>query len=396
MIPATRDEAVAAGLQNAKDVGGREVVNGIVAVDTPALGREVQVGKHGLRHGLNGKEERQRLNRLANAHIGELLKKAVLVDGWTDQENPKAHINALCAVLNTKEGNALVSILAKDNTWDKRTVIESVSVTSLYSVNAKAEPLTRPYERPQTGSASDTFTVAYLRERWQERFGKDLAKKRAEHELKAVRKRYEGTDQWMKAPNGGRRSWPSGSGCRCARPASRHGSATGRTTPKPSTPSSSTKTANPASSGTTPPPPTSEPSTPPEAEPPWTSRAPTSPPTAKTPPDTDRTPIPSSSPSNTQPTKPPPMPASPQAPPPTPAPSARRNSATKATTASSSKTATTTPASPRSSSSTRASSSPPPTTAASSTPPTRTSAPPSEEDTSTIGVCGRRMPSTGA
>ena len=162
----------------------------------------MQVGKHGLRHGLNGKEERQRLNRLANAHIGELLKKAVLVDGWTDQENPKAHINALCAVLNTKEGNALVSILAKDNTWDKRTVIESVSVTSLYSVNAKAEPLTRPYERPQTGSASDTFTVAYLRERWQERFGKDLAKKRAEHELKAVRKRYEGTDQWMKAPNG--------------------------------------------------------------------------------------------------------------------------------------------------------------------------------------------------
>ncbi len=200
--PATREEAVAAGLQNAKDVGGREVVNGIVAVDTPALGREVQVGKHGLRHGLNGKEERQRLNRLANAHIGELLKKAVLVDGWTDQENPKAHINALCAVLNTKEGNALVSILAKDNTWDKRTVIESVSVTSLYSVNAKAEPLTRPYERPQTGSASDTFTVAYLRERWQERFGRDLAKKRAEHELKAVRKCYKDTDQWMKTPNG--------------------------------------------------------------------------------------------------------------------------------------------------------------------------------------------------
>lgn len=45
--PATREEAVAAGLQNAKDVGGREVGNGIVAVDTPHLDARCRSDKRG-------------------------------------------------------------------------------------------------------------------------------------------------------------------------------------------------------------------------------------------------------------------------------------------------------------------------------------------------------------
>ena len=92
----------------------------------------------------------------------------VFVDSWTDKTNKAATISALCTIINTEDEPILVSLIAKDNSWKKATTLESIKTTTLYSVSAKTEPLTRPYERPQTGSALDTITVAYPRKRWQE------------------------------------------------------------------------------------------------------------------------------------------------------------------------------------------------------------------------------------
>lgn len=92
----------------------------------------------------------------------------VFVDSWTDKTNKAATINALCAIIDTEDETILVSIIAKDNSWKKAATLESIKTTTLYSLSAKTEPLTRPYERPQTGSALDTITVAYPRKRWQE------------------------------------------------------------------------------------------------------------------------------------------------------------------------------------------------------------------------------------
>ena len=85
----------------------------------------------------------------------------VFVDSWTDKTNKAATINALCAIIDTEDETILVSIIAKDNSWKKAATLESIKTTTLYSLSAKTEPLTRPYERPQTGSALDTITVAH-------------------------------------------------------------------------------------------------------------------------------------------------------------------------------------------------------------------------------------------
>ena len=107
----------------------------------------------------------------------------VFVDSWTDKTNKAATINALCAIIDTEDETILVSIIAKDNSWKKAATLESIKTTTLYSLSAKAEPLTRPYERPQTGSALDTITVAYPRKRWQEVSQEELEKHNARSSL---------------------------------------------------------------------------------------------------------------------------------------------------------------------------------------------------------------------
>ena len=107
----------------------------------------------------------------------------VFVDSWTDKTNKAATISALCTIIDTEDEPILVSLIAKDNSWKKATTLESIKTTTLYSVSAKTEPLTRPYERPQTGSALDTITVAYLRKRWQEVFQDELEKHNARSSL---------------------------------------------------------------------------------------------------------------------------------------------------------------------------------------------------------------------
>lgn len=107
----------------------------------------------------------------------------VFVDSWTDKTNKAATINALCAIIDTEDETILVSIIAKDNSWKKAATLESIKTTTLYSLSAKTEPLTRPYERPQTGSALDTITVAYPRKRWQEVSQEELEKHNARASL---------------------------------------------------------------------------------------------------------------------------------------------------------------------------------------------------------------------
>lgn len=107
----------------------------------------------------------------------------VFVDSWTDKTNKAATINALCAIIDTEDETILVSIIAKDNSWKKAATLESIKTTTLYSLSAKTEPLTRPYDRPQTGSALDTITVAYPRKRWQEVSQEELEKHNARSSL---------------------------------------------------------------------------------------------------------------------------------------------------------------------------------------------------------------------
>ena len=183
----TRDEAVQRGLENVRKYTDKTDRNGVPMMYVDDLGKYVTVGSKALRHGL---DRRVKVNGAATAHIGDLLKQAVVIN----EANPKKekHTNTYILLSVARDSN-------QENVYVRMVVNQSTGqledVTSLYALNTKnrARRVVAPNGEVSHGvPAGSTMTVAEILENvkdiYSDVLSKDVLKalgveKRSESEL---------------------------------------------------------------------------------------------------------------------------------------------------------------------------------------------------------------------
>ena len=183
----TRDEAVQRGLENVRKYTDKTDRNGVPMMYVDDLGKYVTVGSKALRHGL---DRRVKVNGAATAHIGDLLKQAIVIN----EANPKKekHTNTYILLSVARDSN-------QENVYVRMVVNQSTGqledVTSLYALNTKnrARRVVAPNGEVSHGvPAGSTMTVAEILENvkdiYSDVLSKDVLKalgveKRSESEL---------------------------------------------------------------------------------------------------------------------------------------------------------------------------------------------------------------------
>ena len=183
----TRDEAVQRGLENVRKYTDKTDRNGVPMMYVDDLGKYVTVGSKALRHGL---DRRVKVNGAATAHIGDLLKQAVVIN----EADPKKekHTNTYILLSVARDSN-------QENVYVRMVVNQSTGqledVTSLYALNTKnrARRVVAPNGEVSHGvPAGSTMTVAEILENvkdiYSDVLSKDVLKalgveKRSESEL---------------------------------------------------------------------------------------------------------------------------------------------------------------------------------------------------------------------
>ena len=183
----TRDEAVQRGLENVRKYTDKTDRNGVPMMYVDDLGKYVTVGSKALRHGL---DRRVKVNGAATAHIGDLLKQAIVIN----EADPKKekHTNTYILLSVARDSN-------QENVYVRMVVNQSTGqledVTSLYALNTKnrARRVVAPNGEVSHGvPAGSTMTVAEILENvkdiYSDVLSKDVLKalgveKRSESEL---------------------------------------------------------------------------------------------------------------------------------------------------------------------------------------------------------------------
>ena len=183
----TRDEAVQRGLENVRKYTDKTDRNGVPMMYVDDLGKYVTVGSKALRHGL---DRRVKVNGAATAHIGDLLKQAIVIN----EANPKKenHTNTYILLSVARDSN-------QENVYVRMVVNQSTGqledVTSLYALNTKkgARRVVAPNGEVSHGvPAGSTMTIAEILENvkdiYSDVLSKDVLKalgveKRSESEL---------------------------------------------------------------------------------------------------------------------------------------------------------------------------------------------------------------------
>ena len=183
----TRDEAVQRGMENVRKYTDKTDRNGVPMMYVDDLGKYVTVGSKALRHGL---DRRVKVNGAATAHIGDLLKQAVVIN----EADPKKekHTNTYILLSVARDSN-------QENVYVRMVVNQSTGqledVTSLYALNTKnrARRVVAPNGEVSHGvPAGSTMTVAEILENvkdiYSDVLSKDVLKalgveKRSESEL---------------------------------------------------------------------------------------------------------------------------------------------------------------------------------------------------------------------
>lgn len=183
----TRDEAVQRGLENVRKYTDKTDRNGVPMMYVDDLGKYVTVGSKALRHGL---DRRVKVNGAATAHIGDLLKQAIVIN----EADPKKenHTNTYILLSVARDSN-------QENVYVRMVVNQSTGqledVTSLYALNTKkgARRVVAPNGEVSPGvPAGSTMTIAEILENvkdiYSDVLSKDVLKalgveKRSESEL---------------------------------------------------------------------------------------------------------------------------------------------------------------------------------------------------------------------
>ena len=183
----TRDEAVQRGLENVRKYTDKTDRNGVPMMYVDDLGKYVTVGSKALRHGL---DRRVKVNGAVTAHIGDLLKQAIVIN----EADPKKenHTNTYILLSVARDSN-------QENVYVRMVVNQSTGqledVTSLYALNTKkgARRVVAPNGEVSHGvPAGSTMTVAEILENvkdiYSDVLSKDVLKalgveKRSESEL---------------------------------------------------------------------------------------------------------------------------------------------------------------------------------------------------------------------
>lgn len=183
----TRDEAVQRGLENVRKYTDKTDHNGVPMMYVDDLGKYVTVGSKALRHGL---DRRAQANSAVTAHIGDLLKQAIVIN----EADPKKenHTNTYILLSVARDSN-------QENVYVRMVVNQSTrqleDVTSLYALNTKkgARRVVAPNgEVSLDVPAGSTMTIAEILENvkdiYSDVLSKDVLKalgveKRSESEL---------------------------------------------------------------------------------------------------------------------------------------------------------------------------------------------------------------------
>lgn len=183
----TRDEAVQRGLENVRKYTDKTDRNGVPMMYVDDLGKYVTVGSKALRHGL---DRRAQANSAVTAHIGDLLKQAIVIN----EADPKKenHTNTYIMLSVARDSN-------QENVYVRMVVNQSTGqledVTSLYALNTKkgARRVVAPNGEVSPGvPAGSTMTIAEILENvkdiYSDVLSKDVLKalgveKRSESEL---------------------------------------------------------------------------------------------------------------------------------------------------------------------------------------------------------------------
>ncbi len=183
----TRDEAVQRGLENVRKYTDKTDHNGVPMMYVDDLGKYVTVGSKALRHGL---DRRAQANSAVTAHIGDLLKQAIVIN----EADPKKenHTNTYILLSVARDSN-------QENVYVRMVVNQSTrqleDITSLYALNTKkgARRVVAPNgEVSLDVPAGSTMTVAEILENVKDIYSDVLSKdvrqalgveKRSESEL---------------------------------------------------------------------------------------------------------------------------------------------------------------------------------------------------------------------
>ena len=167
----TRDEAVQRGLENVRKYTDKTDRNGVPMMYVDDLGKYVTVGAKALRHGL---DRRVKVNGAATAHIGDLLKQAIVIN----EANPKKenHTNTYILLSVARDSN-------QENVYVRMVVNQSTGqledVTSLYALNTKkgARRVVAPNGEVSPGvPAGSTMTIAEILENVKDIYSDVLSK----------------------------------------------------------------------------------------------------------------------------------------------------------------------------------------------------------------------------
>ena len=183
----TRDEAVQRGLENVRKYTDKTDRNGVPMMYVDDLGKYVTVGSKALRHGL---DRRVKVNGAATAHIGDLLKQAVVINEADPKKEKHTNTYILLSVArDSNQENVYVRMVVNQSTGQLE------NVTSLYALNTKnrARRVVAPNGEVSHGvPAGSTMTVAEILENvkdiYSDVLSKDVLKalgveKRSESEL---------------------------------------------------------------------------------------------------------------------------------------------------------------------------------------------------------------------
>lgn len=167
----TRDEAVQRGLENVRKYTDKTDRNGVPMMYVDDLGKYVTVGSKALRHGL---DRRAQANSAVTAHIGDLLKQAIVIN----EANPKKenHTNTYILLSVARDSN-------QENVYVRMVVNQSTGqledVTSLYALNTKkgARRVVAPNGEVSPGvPAGSTMTIAEILENVKDIYSDVLSK----------------------------------------------------------------------------------------------------------------------------------------------------------------------------------------------------------------------------
>lgn len=170
-VPTVRDESgrvddktvIAAGLQNARDVGMER--DGKIYVKNEYTGRELRIDISSIRHGLNGGMNRLLTNARLGAVIGDVVKNAVPINALQNKAKGVSGTYAMAAYAEDSSGREFVSIVTIEQRDSSVSGLEVYDVTHAISGRQKNRS-----ERADTKSqgvypstnASDTISIADL------------------------------------------------------------------------------------------------------------------------------------------------------------------------------------------------------------------------------------------